>query len=231
LQHPLNLSFASRTKATFAGMVSADVGFIDFNFTAKRKLAVNVRHMLPDESRHPPRCLVGHSKLAFKFFGRNSVTGCCEKVNGVEPQLQRSPRVLKWSSGGGVDMVPAPLTGKSPFRLEAIPASPFCAFWADVALSVAGFKDVFEAFFVCGKRSHEVANRNAWFFFVNNLSFHWRKYSKQFTLCQGDNSVKLWDTFNRLAPAPHPSEMKAQSKSVKVDKGSRTIQAKRAKQT
>jgi hypothetical protein len=152
LQHPLNLSLARRSKARLARMVSPHVGFIDFNVATQGKLAVNIGHVLADEPGHAPRGLIGHAKLAFEFLCWNPMTGRGEQIKGIKPELQRCARILKRSSGGRVDVMPAPLAGECPFGLESIPSRRLGAFRAGVALTISRFKNVFEAFFIRGER-------------------------------------------------------------------------------
>ena len=189
LQHSHNLCFTSRTKAAFAGMVSTNVSFVDFNIALKREFPVNVRHVFADEPGHAPSGLVGDTKLPFKFLRWNPVSRSSEKINGIEPQLQWSPRILKRRPGGRVDMVPAPLAGEGPLRFKPIPAGSLGAFRTRVSLAVSRLKNVSEALFIRGKRLHELANGYARSFFINILPFHGQEYSKTTTLCKGDNSV------------------------------------------
>ena len=81
-----------------------------------------------------------------------------EKENRIEPKLQRSAAFFNDRTHHRVDVMAAPLTGKSLFRLQAIPLRSAFALWAFMALSEAHFEQVFKACFVVRVLSEELAD-------------------------------------------------------------------------
>lgn len=100
------------------------MGFVDFNVragTANGSTAVNVCHVLADQPSHAPRRLVGHPKLALQFLGADTMPRGGEQVDRVEPELQRSARLLEGRLYGRVQVMTAPLARIGPLCLDAIP--------------------------------------------------------------------------------------------------------------
>ncbi len=150
----------------------ANESFISFNHTGQRELPIDHLHVFADKASHAPSRLIGHTKLPFQFLGRNAVTGRCEQINGIEPQAQGRPAVLKRRPDCRVKVMPAPLAGIGPFRLKTIPVRLFAAFRAGMALTKSGIKQMLQANFVRGELLHELNNRHAGRVFLAVLNFH-----------------------------------------------------------
>lgn len=148
LQHAKDNRFVGRATPTNACAMTSDIGFINLDLAGKRKLAVHLCHVLADFVTHAPRRLVSHAKLAFQLFRGNPVAGSGEKVDRIEPRLQRSAAVLEKSPGGRVKVMTAPLASIGALGLETIPVGFLGALRADMALAKAHIKKVVQTGFV-----------------------------------------------------------------------------------
>ena len=167
LHHAENDCLVCRTEsAPAAGSAPADIGFINFDLAVERHFVVNLRHVVSDLMPHAPSRLVSHAKLTLQFFGRNPVTGSCEKINGDKPSLQRSPAVFKQCADGRVQMMPAHAAAKSAFGFEPIPFGLLGAFWADIALTKSAIKKMHQTGFVVRELREEFFQRDSGIRFV-----------------------------------------------------------------
>lgn len=190
LHHPKDNRLIGRTATTHAGAITADIGFINLNIAKQWKLAVNKLHVFADKVCHAPSRLVSHAKLTFQFLRRNAVAGSCEKVNRIEPKLQRCAAVLKRRADCGMQMMAAPLAGVSAFSLKTKPLRFLVALRADVALAKANIKQVIQAGFVGRKLRQKFPNcQTGLRLFFSWRSFHAPNIRPNHYLCQGDNSV------------------------------------------
>jgi hypothetical protein len=81
-----------------------------------------------------------------------------------------------------MNVMPAPLAGVGAFGLDAIPVGFALALRARTALTEPNHKDVFETNFIIGEHSEEISYRDT------GLLFHASNYTRNATVCQGDNS-------------------------------------------
>lgn len=161
LQHPEHDGLASGTTATLAGVISAHIRFINFDIARKLILPVNHRHMLANLMADAPRGFVSHAKLALQFFARYAVTRGGEQIDRVEPQLERSAAVFERSANSRVNMMSAPLAGKSAFSFDAIPFRGTLALGANIRLAKANFEQVLQAGLIVRELSKKLTNRYA----------------------------------------------------------------------
>jgi hypothetical protein len=69
---------------------------------------------------HTPRALVGHSRLAFDFLRRNSVTRTGHEIHGEKPNREFGRRLVEDRSRTRVNMMPAFLAGESAPRTHHV---------------------------------------------------------------------------------------------------------------
>ena len=187
LQHPEDNGFVFRaTTAAHAASLSADIGFVNFDFAGQRKLAVNFGHVFADFMADAPSRLVGHAKFALQLFSRNTVARSGELVNRQKPKLQRRAAVLEQSADSGMQMMAADTAAKSAFGLQAIPFGLFAAFRAGMALTKAAIKNVLQASLIVRVLGEKLSDCHAVFITV---IFHAPNIRQNRPLCQGDKSV------------------------------------------
>lgn len=204
LQHSKHDSLVANVVPSFAMRLAADVGFIGFDFTEQRPLAVNRFHVLANQVRHAPSGFVGDAKLPFQFLCGNAVAGRGEKVDRVEPELQRSPRILERRADSGVEMMTAPLAGVGALGLESEPPGLAAALRADMTLPKADVEQMPQARFIIREHCQELPERQADFL---TLGFHGLKHTPKPYLCQGDNPESF--ELGAIARIPDPRPTKA----------------------
>ena len=84
--------------AAHEGFVNLDVGADAADLT----VTVNIGHVVTNERSHAPRCFVGHAKLALQFLGADTVARRGEKMDCVEPRLERGARLFERGANGRV---------------------------------------------------------------------------------------------------------------------------------
>ena len=156
LEHSKDNSLVGSAATTLAGSVTPNHRFINFNLTEKRKLAVNFCHVLANLVSDTPSTLVGYAKLSLQFLSGNTVAGCGEKIDGIEPKLKRRAAILKRSVNRGVKMMAAPLARIGSFCLNLIPVGFPFALRAGMALSEPDLKYVFQTGLIRGELFEEV---------------------------------------------------------------------------
>ena len=190
LHHAKHNRFVRRAAPASAVCAPADIRFINFNITEKRELAVNKFHVISDQIRHAPRRLVSHAKLALQLLSRNTVPRSGEKVNGIEPKLQRCAAIFKRRSDCRMKMMATPLASVSAFGFESKPVGFLGALRADVALSKADGEQMFQTRFISRELRKKFADGQTGLrFFFGWRSFHAPNIRPNQYLCQGDNSV------------------------------------------
>ena len=166
LQHSENDSLVFGVATAHAAPFSANVGFVHFNIAKQGKLAIHFGNVFANLMAHAPRALVRHAKLSFEFLGRYVMPRRGKEVDGVEPELQGRAAILKGSANRRVEMMPAPLAGIGPFRLNLVPVRLALAFRAGMALAKAYAENVLKAGIVRGELLEKVPNRDAGLFLL-----------------------------------------------------------------
>ena len=184
LQHSKHDGLVADVVPALAVRLAADVGFIGFDFTEQRPLTVNGFHVLANQVRHAPSGFVGNAKLPLQFLRGNTVARRGEKVDRVEPELQRSAAVLKRSSDSRMEMMAAPLAGVGALGLKPEPPGLAAALRADVALTKADVEQMPQTRLVIRKHCQELPERQTDLF---ALGFHGLKHTPKRYLCKGDN--------------------------------------------
>jgi hypothetical protein len=121
LDSPEYGGLASRTTTALAGSNTANVGFVNLDVPADGPDVF--LHQKADLFGDAPRTFVGNSKLTLKFFGRNTVLGNAHQKDSVEPQSQRSGRLVEDRTSRGRNLMPAPrarVTAALKNRVETI---------------------------------------------------------------------------------------------------------------
>jgi hypothetical protein len=90
---------------------STNIGFVHFDIPLKRKISVNLAHILTDFMGHSPSGLIRNGKLSLKFFGWNTMTGSSKEIDGIKPFLKGCMGILEGSSYHWMNMVSAKLAG------------------------------------------------------------------------------------------------------------------------
>ena len=147
------------TPALAAGSPPADVGFIGLDMPAKRRIAINGRHVLADLVRHAPRRLVGHAQLALKLFRWNAMPGSGEQVHGVEPLREWGVCPRKGRAFHGADLVAAPLAAIDGALAQAMKLALNAAAWAIQRFAVADLHKVIQATIVVREPLEKLVNR------------------------------------------------------------------------
>ena len=91
-----------------------------------------------------------------QFLRRNAVAGRCEQIDRIEPKLQRSARLFKRRSDGGVQVVAAPLTGRGPLSFVPEPLGSALTLGALEAFVKANVKQMLQAGFVVRELAKEL---------------------------------------------------------------------------
>ena len=78
----------------------------------KRK-AIGIAHELAYLLAHTPSAFVRHAQLALEFLSRNSMPCGHKQIDGIEPNLETGPAVLKDRPGARINMISTPRTGVS----------------------------------------------------------------------------------------------------------------------
>ena len=97
--------------------------------------------------------------MALQFLAAHAVTGDGEKVDGIEPELKRGPRLFERSAHGRMQMVTAKLAGIGPLRLDPDPLGFTPTLRTFEALPKANFEKVIEAGFIVRKEMEELGCR------------------------------------------------------------------------
>lgn len=109
LYHAHDNRFTRCATSTFAGVLAADVCFIDFNLTDKR---VNVfGHEFTNLVEYTPCGFVGDTQFPLELLGRNSGFGGGHQEDSVEPRTKRGIRLVEDSTSRRREVRPAELTG------------------------------------------------------------------------------------------------------------------------
>jgi len=90
---------------------STVVRFINFH-RWPLQFQVTVRHKRSDLAEHAPRSFVGNASFALDLFCGYSATSGPHEIRSIEPESQRSARLLKDSSRERVDVMPAMVAGE-----------------------------------------------------------------------------------------------------------------------
>jgi len=156
-QHSENNRLAFRAAPGDAMRAPANIGFVKFNVTRERRIAVNARHMVTDQMRHAERGRIGDAKLALQFFRRNAVTRRGEQVDRVKPLRERCMAVLEHRADHRVDVVAA-IAGVGGLLRQLPKLADFPAFRAGKVSPETKFKKVGNAGFVGRKTLEKVLN-------------------------------------------------------------------------
>ena len=111
-QHADNARLVALVTAAHAGHGTANQRFVNLDFgtdSAKRIVAIKLRHILADFMAHAPRRFVSYAKLAFNCLGSNTVPRRCEQKHDKKPVLQWGASALKWRSRHRGNLVAAEL--------------------------------------------------------------------------------------------------------------------------
>ncbi len=86
---------------------------------------------------YPPRAFIGNSKLSLKLLSGYSVSCGSKEINGIEPLMKRSSRLLKKCSLAGIDVITTELTGMRPaLRYAMILCLPVALFADRITLGI-----------------------------------------------------------------------------------------------
>ncbi len=181
--HSHNDGLASRATSGLAATNAADVGFVHFNVAEQFLVAVNIGHVLANLMSHAPRGFVRHAKRSFQFLRRYPVARRAEKVDGIEPQLQRSACILKRCASARVDVMAAPLARVARLALDAMKLARLAALRALRLVAKPAGHDMIKANVVVCKGFEELANRHLSTLF----SYLHQRVSDIQYVCQWDN--------------------------------------------
>ena len=109
LNHSDHRGFTFCSTSTLAGFATAEIGFINFDFTIKGRAIFkeNRANLLA----HSPGCLVGNASFPLDLFSGNTATGLCHEVDHVKPSGQSGTGLVKDGSSSRGNLMPAKLTG------------------------------------------------------------------------------------------------------------------------
>lgn len=178
LKHSHDYGLAVASAILRAPLLSANIGFVHLHNALKRPFTIHIGDVLADLMPHAPCRFVRDAELPLQFKGRDAMPGCGEKVDGVEPQLQGRPAILKGRFNCGVEVMAAPLAGIGAFGLNSVPVGLTLAFRALIALTKAGLKKVCQTCFVRGEKGEKLTDRNGWFLFHGPNLDHFLTYVK-----------------------------------------------------
>lgn len=86
-----------------------EIGFIHFDRTSQ--VVTVCCHELTDAVEHAPRGLVGDTEFPLQLLGADTGPGLCYEVDGIEPALEFSARMIKDGAFERVDMMAAETAG------------------------------------------------------------------------------------------------------------------------
>ena len=156
--HNHGLSLGATPREAFdLGLPAPDVGFVNLDVASKRRIAVNLSHVLADFVAHAPGRLVGHAQLALQFLRRYAMPQRGEQVHRVEPLLKRRARVLERRPHHWVKVVPAIASVGGHFS-ETMKRANLSALWAARLVSEPEPKQVLKARIVIGKPVEKILN-------------------------------------------------------------------------
>ena len=105
---PITIVFLSQCEpVALTPHLAADERLIDFNVPAKRRIAVNVRHVRADQMRHAERGRVADAQLPLQFLRGHAVARRCEEVDRIEPLHERRVAVREDRALHRVDVMAA----------------------------------------------------------------------------------------------------------------------------
>lgn len=113
--------------------------------------------------------LVRDAKLPLKFLAGYAVARREEQIDGIEPRLQRRPRILKHGPGGRVEVVATMRASKRAASRHAVEGAFQATCPTHVFHAVPRRHDVGQASFLVRKAGEEVADRKGWRFAVPQL--------------------------------------------------------------
>jgi len=122
---------------------AAEVRLVNLNIAIHRLLSLS--HDSPDLVEHSPGCLVGHSQLTLKLFGRDTASGGGHKEHGIEPGAERSGAMVKKSIRCRAYLVSAKLTLIGFASFNAIMLCYFATLWAQDTFRPASLNQKIEA--------------------------------------------------------------------------------------
>jgi len=103
---PKHGGFSSSPSPTLAGSNAADIGLVNLDMPTDSSDVF--LHQKADLFGDPPCTFVGNSQLAFKFLRRHTVLGNTHQEDGMEPQSQRSRRLMEDCARRGRNLMSAP---------------------------------------------------------------------------------------------------------------------------
>lgn len=138
---------------------AADERFVDFDVPAKRRIAVDNRHMLAEFMAHAPSRFIRHAQLALKFLRRHAMPGRGEQIHGIEPLLERRPGPLEGGSFHRADLIAAPLAAINRTFVQAVKLAVLATLGAIKSLAIADLHKMVQAGVVGWKSLKELLNR------------------------------------------------------------------------
>lgn len=143
---------------------AADEGLVDFDHaivgtaTAKRRVAVYLPHVLPDQEAHAPRRLVGDAKLPLDLFSGHAVPRSAEQEHDVVPIMEGCAGLLEGRPGGRIDLIAAMLALEGAPSLDPVEPSLPEAGKAGEAFTIPNAHQMREAGFLVGETGLKLAD-------------------------------------------------------------------------
>ncbi len=104
--------------------MTANISLIKLNMALEHFEPVRLPHKVADLLAHAPRGLVGHAKRALKFLAAHAMARRDEKIDRIEPRLQRRAAILKDRSGARINVVAAMRARKARRSGELMESNP-----------------------------------------------------------------------------------------------------------
>jgi hypothetical protein len=219
--HSHNNRLAFGAAPAFSWVMAADIGLIKFDMSLENFELTRRAHKFADLLAYAPRRLIGHAKRALQFLARYAVASDDEKIDRIEPRLQRRMTILKDRASAWVNVIATKGASERMAPRDLMESCFIAARAANVTQAIPNFHNAFQASIVISEFFKEFANRKLLNIADLRTSLalavataghgdHARHHELFYNLCQGDNPQNQ---------KTNPNLMKTASRAVQPNRG------------